>query len=56
MRYSVRKGKNLKIYKKTATVPEQVFSCEFCEIFKNTYSLVPNNTGVLIKGGVQQIT
>ena len=32
-------------------VPAQVFFCEFCEIFKNTYSLVPNNTGGLNKRG-----
>ena len=45
-----KKGKK-KIYKKIATVPAQVFFCEFCEIFKNTYSLVPNNTGGLNKKG-----
>ena len=28
-----------------------MFFCEFCEIFKNTYSLVPNNTGDLNKKG-----
>ena len=28
-----------------------MFFCEFCEIFKNTYSLVPNNTGGLNKKG-----
>ena len=33
----LKTGRNLKIYKKTAQVPAQVFSCEFCEICKNTY-------------------
>ena len=33
-----KKGKKLKkIHRKTAQVPAQMFSCEFCEIYKNTY-------------------
>ena len=36
-RCSVKQEEIFKIYKNTAQVPAQVFSCEFCEIYKNTY-------------------
>ena len=36
-RCSVKQEEILKIYWKTAQVPAQLFSCEFCEICKNTY-------------------
>ena len=36
-RCSVKQEEILNIYRKTTQVPAQVFSCEFCEICKNTY-------------------
>ena len=44
-RCSVKQEEILKIYRKTAHVPAQVFSCEFYEICKNTYFVEHLQTG-----------
>ena len=43
-RCSVGNEKNLKIYWKTVQLTALIFSCEFCEICKNTYSVEHHRT------------